>query len=78
MKKAIFEDLVYDPHERQLPVVYVGDEPTYVIDDNGFERHVTADEIDRQVWDLLSADIEGKEELLSEQTAKMLGQDDIF
>ena len=78
VKKAIFEDLVYDPLERQLSVVYVGDEPTYVIDDDGFERHVTADEIDRQVWDLLSAGIEGKEELLSEQTAKMLGQDDIF
>ncbi|MEL7625567.1 MAG: hypothetical protein AAGU15_01750 [Anaerolineaceae bacterium] len=78
MIKAIFEGLVYDLLGRQLPVVYVGNEPTYVIDDNGFERHVPASYIDRQVWDLLSAGVEGNEEFLSEQTAKMLGQEDIF
>ncbi len=78
MKKAIFEGLVYDNLEQQLSVAYVGMEPTYVIDDYGFDRHVPAEEVDRQVWDLLSAGIEGKEDMLSEQTAKMLGQDDIF
>ncbi len=33
MKKAIFEGLVYDMDDRVLPVVFVGSEPTYVIDD---------------------------------------------
>ncbi|NLE84506.1 MAG: hypothetical protein GX603_08335 [Chloroflexi bacterium] len=78
MKKAIFEGLVYDEHERQLPVVYVGDEPNYVADDEGFERHISAEFVDRQVWEHLSAGIEGNEEILSEHTAKMLGQEDIF
>lgn len=78
MKKAIFEGLVYDALGRQLPVVYVGDEPTYVFDDMGFERHISAGEVDRHVWDYLSEGIEGNEDFLSEQTAKMLGQEDIF
>lgn len=78
MKKAIFEGMVYDSLERQLPVAYVGDEPTYVIDDSGFERHVSADEVDRQVWNFLSEGIEGNEDVLAEQIAKLSGQDDIF
>ncbi len=78
MKKAIFEGMIFDSVGRQLPVVYVGDEPTYVIDDSGFERHVPAGEIDWQVWEFLSQGIEGNEDFLSEQTAKLLGQDDIF
>jgi len=78
VKKAIFEGLVYDIDSRVLPVVYVGNEPTYVHDDNGFERHISAEDIDLQVWQHLSAGIQGNEEFLSEQTAKMLGQEDIF
>ena len=78
MKKAIFEGMVYDSLERQLPVVYVGDEPTYVIDDSGFERHVSAGDVDRQVWNVLSEGIEGNEDILAEQVAKLSGQDDIF
>lgn len=78
MKKAIFEGLVYDLEGKALPIAYVGSEPTYVFDDYGFDRHIPAEEVDRQVWDLLSAGIEGNEEALSEQTAKMLGQEDIF
>ena len=70
--------MVYDSLGRQLSVVYVGDEPTYVIDDSGFERHVSSDGVDRQVWSFLSKGIEGNEDILAEQIAKMSGQDDIF
>ena len=78
MKKAIFEGMVYDSLGRQLPVVYVGEEPTYVIDDSGFDRHVSSDDVDRQVWNFLSEGIDGNEDFLTEQIAKMSGQDDIF
>jgi hypothetical protein len=78
VKKAIFEGMVFDTLGRQLQVAYVGDEPTYVIDDSDFERHVPAGELDRQVWNRMSEGIEGNEDFLSEQTAKLLGQDDIF
>jgi len=76
--KAIFEGMVFDTLGRQLRVAYVGDDPTYVIDDSDFERHVPAGELDRQVWNRMSEGIEGNEDFLSEQTAKLLGQDDIF
>lgn len=78
MKKAIFEGLVFDEYDRQLPVVYVGDDPAYVIDDDGFNRHVSANEIDRQVWDYMNRGFEGNEDFISQKTAEMMGVDDIF
>ncbi len=78
MKKAIFEGMVFDEFDRQLPVVYVGDEPAYVIDDDGFNRHVSANEIDRQVWDYMNRGLEGNEDFISQKTAEMMGADDIF
>lgn len=78
MKKALFEGLVFDTSDRPLSVAWVGDDPSYVLDDDGFLRHIPAEEVDQQVWDALTAGISGNEEFLSEQTAKMLGQDDIF
>ena len=76
--KAVFEGLVFDEIGRPAEVVYVGDDPCYVVDDDGFRRHIPADQIDRQVLVAMRESIEGHEDLLTDQTAKMLGQDDIF
>ena len=76
--KAIFQGLVFDEIGRPADVVYVGNDPCYVVDDNGFRRHIPAEQIDRQVLDSMRESIEGHEDLLTDQTAKMLGQDDIF
>ncbi len=78
MKKAIFEGLVYDMDDRVLPVVFVGSEPTYVIDDYALTAMFRLRMWIARFGDFLSAGIEGKEDMLSEQTAKMLGQEDIF
>jgi hypothetical protein len=64
--------------DRPAEVVLVGDDPCYVVDDDGFRRHIPAELIDRQVLDSMRQSIEGHEDLLTDQTAKMLGQDDIF
>lgn len=77
-KKPIFSGLIIDDLDRPVEVVYVGDEPCYVVDDAGFRRHIPAEQVDRQVLDLMSESIEGQEDILGEQAAKMLGQDDIF
>ena len=77
-RKAVFEGLVVDEHDRPVEVTLVGDEPCYVVDDNGFRRHIASDLVDQQVLKLLRESIEGHEDLISEQTAKMLGQEDIF
>lgn len=78
VKKAIFEGLVFDPDERPLQVEYIGGEAFYVLDDDGFLRYIPAGDVDRQVWEAMTAQIVGNEDILSEQAAKMLGQEDIF
>lgn len=76
--KPIFSGLVIDEQDRPVDVIYVGDEPCYVVDDAGFLRHISSEQVDRQVLDLMSESIEGHEDIIGEQAAKMLGQDDIF
>lgn len=78
MRKAIFEGLIIDEFERPVSVVYVGDDPCYVVDDHGFRRHILAEEVDRQVLNQMAEMIEGNEEFLAEMAARQLGQEDIF
>ncbi len=76
--KPLFAGLVVDEGDRVLDTTIVGDEPFYVIDDAGFKRHIPAPQIDRAVLEHRRDLMKGSEGLLSEQAAKMLGQDDIF
>ncbi len=76
--QAVFAGLVVDEYDRPVDVVYVGDEPFYVVDDAGFHRHVPSEMVDRQVLEHMRSIIAGNEESISEQTAKMLGQEDPF
>jgi len=78
MKRALFEGLVFDEQGEPVVVKYVGDEPCYVVDDAGFMRHIPSESVDRQVLELMREMITGHEGAISEQTAKMLGQEDIF
>jgi hypothetical protein len=76
--EPLFSGLVFDEDDQLVDTTMIGDEPCYVVDDAGFRRHIPSEQVDRQVLNLLGEQIEGHEEILSEQTAKMLGQDDIF
>jgi len=78
VNKPVFEGLIIDEQDQPVDVNYVGDEPCYVVDDAGFRRHIPSDHVDRQVLNSMGEMIEGHEDILSEQTAKMLGQEDIF
>jgi hypothetical protein len=77
-RQALFAGLVVDEQDRPVPAVTVGDEAFYVIDDQGFRRHVESETIDRQVLEHLRSMIEGHEELISRGTMRLLGQEDIF
>lgn len=77
-KKALFEGLVVDEFDRPVELTYVGGESCYVVDDQGFRRHISSEQVDRQVLDQMHELIEGHEDVLSEQAAKMIGQEDIF
>ena len=76
--KAVFAGLVIDENDQPVEVALVGDEPCYVVNDAGFRRHVPSEGVDRQVFDFMREQMEGKEDLISQETARMLGQDDIF
>jgi len=77
-KKPLFPGLVFDESGHPAETAYVGDEPCYVIDDMGFRRHIPSEQVDRQVLANMQELIKGSENLVSEQAAKMLGQDDPF
>ena len=77
-KQPLFAGLVIHEYGNPAETAYVGDEPCYVLDDAGFRRHISSEGVDRQVLQHLQDLMKGSEELISEQTAKMLGQDDVF
>lgn len=77
-RRPLFSGLIVDENDRPVETAYVGDEPCYVVNDAGFRRHIPSEQVDRQVLNLMQKMIEGHEDLLASQTAKMLGQDDIF
>lgn len=76
--KPLFPGLIFDENDLPVPVVYVGTEPCYVVDDDGFRRHIPSEEVDRQILGLMKEQVKGNEDVISDQTAKMLGQEDIF
>ncbi len=77
-RRAIFEGLVFDQAGNPLEVVYLGDEPHYVIDDAGFRRHVEAAHIDRQVLSEMQSQIDQNKAAVEEGMLHMIGQDDLF
>ncbi len=77
-RQALFAGLVVDEFDHAVTTAYVGDDPCYVVDDAGFRRHILAEQVDRAVLEMMRAQISGNENELTEQAAKMLGQDDIF
>jgi hypothetical protein len=78
MRGALFAGLVVDELDRPVEEASVGGEPFYVVDDDGFRRHIESAFVDRQVLEQMRSMIQGNEELISQGTMKMLGQEDIF
>lgn len=76
--QPLFAGLVFDESDQPADVAFVGDDPCYVVNDAGFHRHIPTEQVDRQVLDHMRELIDGHEGLISEQAAKMLGQEDIF
>lgn len=76
--QSLFSGLIVDASERPVDVASIGGEAFYVVDDDGFRRHVESEYVDKQVLRHLQEMMKGHEELISEETMKMIGQDDIF
>ena len=76
--KPMFAGLVVDEFDKPVDTAMVGEDPMYVVDDQGFRRHIDAREIDLAVLQSMAEMIDGHEDEISKQAATMLGQDDIF
>ena len=74
----LFQGLVFDEFDHPVESALVGDESCYVVNDAGFRRHIPAEQVDKQVLGQIADLMKGSEDLISEQTAKMLGQEDVF
>ncbi len=77
-QRALFQGLVIDERGDPVDVTQLGDEAFYVVDDDGFLRHVESELVDRQVLGRIFEMIEGHEDIISQSTMRMLGQEDIF
>lgn len=76
--QALFAGLVIDEHDRPLDVAMVGSEAAYVVDDDGFRRHIDAAQIDRQVLTILQEQINANKDLVEQGIMKAVGSDDLF
>ena len=77
-RQPLFAGLVVDELDHLVETAYVGDEPMYVVNDQGFRRHIPSEQVDRQVLNLMRDQLRGNEDIIGEQAAKMLGQEDLF
>ena len=76
--KALFEGLIFDELDQPVSTAYVGDEACYVVNDAGFLRHIPSEHVDRQILDRMTESISGNEDIIADQTSKILGKDDLF
>jgi hypothetical protein len=76
--QALFEGLIYDENDHPVGTTHVGDQASYVVDDEGFLRHVDAEFVDRQILSFFLEQLEDNKELAIEQALTMLGKDDLF
>ena len=77
-RTALFAGLVQDEKGNPVEVVMVGNSPNYVVDDDGFRRHIESETVDRQVIELLRDQFMAHKEIATEAMLQMLGKDDLF
>lgn len=75
---ALFAGLVFDENERPVETASVGGEAFYVVDDDGFLRHVPAEDIDRAVLKELREQIMANRDAVTQGALQMMGADDLF
>ncbi len=77
-QSAMFAGLVFDETGRPAEVAWVGQDACYVVDDEGFRRHIDAAQIDRAVLRFLREQVEDQRDVAVETMLDMMGQDDVF
>jgi hypothetical protein len=75
---AFFEGLISTEEGAAVGVATIGGESFYVVDDDGFRRHINAHDVDRQVLALFVEQLQEHHEEAAEAMLRMMGQDDLF
>ena len=75
---AMFEGLVYDEYGRPVTTGWVGPDACYIVDDDGFLRHIDAEQVDRQVLQFFKEQVMANKDLAIRSMLEMMGKDDIF
>ncbi len=77
-RTAMFEGLVFDEAGQPAAVAMVGEDACYVVWDDDFKRHISAEMVDRQVLRYLRNQVEGQRDIAVPALLEMLGSDDLF
>ena len=77
-RQALFADLVYDERRQVVKTAVVGGDATYVVDDDGFFRHVDAEVVDRQILSFFIEQLQNNKDIAIEQAMNFMGKDDLF
>ena len=77
-QQAMFSGLIYDEYDNLVATSLIGGEAQYVVDDDGFLRHVDAELVDRQILAFFLGQLEQNKDLAVEQAMQMMGQDDLL
>lgn len=77
-REAVFAGLVVDEYDQPVSVTRVGLDAYYVVDDQGFQRHIPSDYVDRQVLMTMQETVLSNREAVVEAMLSYLGRDDLF
>mgnify|MGYP001200800042 FL=1 len=77
-RQAMFDGLIVDEFENPVAMAVIGGEAQYVVDDDGFHRHIDAEYVDRQILVFFIEQLSQNKDMAVEQAMEMIGQDDLL
>jgi len=75
---AVFAGLIVDEADNPVDVAYIGGVPHYVVDDAGFLRHISSEQVDRHVLSVMQEGVLQNREEVVQGMLRFLGKDDLF
>lgn len=77
-RTAVFAGLVVDENDQPVNVTYVGQEAFYIVDDDGFLRHIPSEDVDRQVLLAMQESVMANRDAVVSGLLEYMGQEDLF
>ncbi len=75
---AMFEGLVFGEAGQEAGIGWVGGDACYLLDDGGFQLHIDATGVDRQVLQLIKEQVQANRDIAVRGILEMMGKDDVF